>query len=119
MKRGRRSHSGPDAFQQGEECVPVVCAVDVGRICLEQLVETVGHLPTDPGHDVRLHHQQETQRQENLRGWREDQGASQLEFGGALELERSENNSLSLDHREELDWFNGIACNDQIIRRSI
>lgn len=78
MKRGRRSHSSPDALQQGEECVPVVCAVDVGCVGLEELVETVGHLPADPGDHVRLHHEQETQRLENLSVRREDEQAEQL-----------------------------------------
>lgn len=66
LERGRRFHSSPDALQQGEECVPVICAVDVGCISLQQLMKAIGHLPADPGQHVRFHHQQETQGQENL-----------------------------------------------------
>lgn len=66
LERRRRFHSASDALQEGEECVPVVCTVDVGCISLQQLMKAIGHLPADPGQDVRFHHEQETEAEENL-----------------------------------------------------
>ena len=60
LERSGRFDSGSDALQQGEECVPVICAVDVGCVSLQQLMKAVGHVPADPGQDLWFHHQQAT-----------------------------------------------------------
>lgn len=73
LEGGRRFYSGTNALQQGEQRVPVVRTVDVGCIGLQKLMKAISHFPTDSGQDVRFHHQQETQREEDL--WRRgDQG---------------------------------------------
>lgn len=66
LEGSRRFHASSDALQQGEESVPVVCAVDVGCVGLQQLMETISHLSADPGQHMRLHHEKEAQREENL-----------------------------------------------------
>lgn len=65
-KGGRRFHSSTNAFKQWEECVPMVCTVDVGRISLEQLMKAISHLSADPGQNMGFHHKQETQGKEHL-----------------------------------------------------
>lgn len=70
LEGGRRFDSRSDALQQGEECVPVVRAVDVGRIRLQQLMEAIGHLPADAGQDVWFHHEQKSQREKDLGKYR-------------------------------------------------
>lgn len=66
LEGSRRFDASSDALQQREECVPVVCAVDVGRIGLQQLMKTISHLSADPGQHMRFHHEEEAQREENL-----------------------------------------------------
>lgn len=66
LKGSRRFHASADALQQGEKGVPIICAVDVGCIGLQQLMKTISHLSADPGQHMRFHHEKEAQREENL-----------------------------------------------------
>lgn len=66
LEGSRRFHAGSDALQQREECVPIVCAVDVGCVGLQQLMKPISHLSADPGQHMRFHHEEEAQREENL-----------------------------------------------------
>lgn len=66
LERGRRFYSCSNALQQGEERVPVICTVDVGRVGLQQLMEAIGHLPADSGQHVGFHHKEEAQGEKNL-----------------------------------------------------
>lgn len=59
LERSWRFDSRSDALQQGEEGVPVICAVDVGCVSLQQLMKAVGNFPADPRQDVWFHHQEE------------------------------------------------------------
>ncbi len=61
-----RFDPSPNALQKWKERVPVISAVDVGSIGFKQLMQAKGHLSTDSGQDVRLHHQQQAKREENL-----------------------------------------------------
>lgn len=68
LQGSRRFDPGTDAFQKGKQRVPVVGAVDVGCVSFEKLVQAVRHVSTDSGQNVRLHHQQQSKGEENLRG---------------------------------------------------
>ena len=56
-------------------------------------MEAIGHLPADPGQDVRLHHQQEAQRVEDLRGHMERPS------GGNI------CNIITLGQIQDFQWF--------------